>query len=66
MARKKTAESKAAEAVYSKEQVLKSKTYSHFRDVYSITLTDDAMYTKTDLDKIRDDFLGRPVVDDKN
>lgn len=46
---------------YTKQQVLKSKTYMAYYDVFAVALEDGKEYTKEQLEKIKDNFLNRPV-----
>ena len=65
MADKET-KTKTAEATYTKTQVCKSKLYAGYYDVFDNVLEDGRQYTKTELEKLRDDFLKRPVAEKFN
>ncbi len=53
--------SETKEATYTKAQVCKSKLYAGYYDVFDIVLEDDKQYTKAELEKLKTDFLNRPV-----
>lgn len=61
MADTKEIKTKTAEATYTKTQVCKSKLYAGFYDVFDNVLEDGKQYTKKELEKLKDDFLKRPV-----
>ena len=44
-------------ATFSKEQLLKSKKYADRRDALSVLLSNDKMYTLSDVDKILTEFM---------
>ena len=46
------------EAVFSKEQLIKSEKYKQFRDILSSQL-EDVPYTAAQVDKVINDFLKR-------
>lgn len=49
------------EMQFSKKQVLKSKKYAEFQDIFNVILTDGQNYTEEELEKLKDDFLSAPV-----
>lgn len=53
-------------STYTKEQVLKSETYANYRDLFSVVLDENKSYTKKELEKAKNDFLNKPVVEQIN
>jgi hypothetical protein len=51
---------------YSKEQVVGSKKYRAYCDIYAMLLESDKLYTAEELQKIRDGFLKREVIEEIN
>ena len=49
------------EAVFSKEQLVKSEKYKQFRDILASQLADDVSYTAAQADKVITDFLKKGV-----
>lgn len=64
MAETKTKETK--EATYTKAQVCKSKLYAGYYDVFDNVLEDGKQYTKAELEKLKNDFLSRPILEEIN
>ena len=56
----------AKETTYTKTQVCSSKLYAGYYDVFDNVLEDDKQYTKSELEKLKDDFLSRPVQEEIN
>lgn len=46
---------------YTKYQVLKSQAYMAYHEVFSVALEDGKEYTRSQLEKIKDDFLKKSV-----
>lgn len=48
---------KTTEALYTKEQILSSKKYSHRKDVLNVVLKDNQLYTLKEVDGLIDNFM---------
>jgi len=48
---------KTTEALYTKEQILSSKKYSHRKDVLNVVLKDNQQYTLKEVDELIDNFM---------
>ena len=48
---------KTTEALYTKEQILSSKKYSHRKDVLNVVLKDNQQYTLKEVDGLIDNFM---------
>ena len=57
---------KAKEPTFTKKQVCSSKVYAGYYDVFDNVLEDGKQYTKAELEKLKNDFLARPVVEAVN
>lgn len=47
------------DAVFTKEQILRSDTFMYYRDVLAVLLKDNRTYTKEQVQKAIDKFFGR-------
>lgn len=54
------------EMTFTKGQVLKSKKYAAYHDLFNVVLEKDKGYTEAELEKLKDDFLARPIVEQVN
>jgi len=52
-----SAKNKTTEALYTKEQILSSKKYSHRKDVLNVVLKDNQQYTLKEVDGLIDNFM---------
>lgn len=66
MADEKETVNAKVESKYTKAQVIKSDVFSAFRDVFNVVLDEGKEYTKKELEKLKKDFLNRPVVEQVN
>jgi len=57
----KTAQSTPAEPVFTKEQLVHSKAFSHQKDILMAILDADKTYTKAQVEKLVSEFLKRKV-----
>ncbi|KXG78286.1 hypothetical protein [Thermotalea metallivorans] len=64
MAKKKNGNSEAiekSEVTFSKEQILRSKTIPHSRDILNVVLKDDMRYSLSEVDKAVQKFKEKRV-----
>ena len=57
---------KTTEPAYSKNALLKSEKYAGYADVLSAVLDDDALYTKSEVDKALKSYLNKPINEEVN
>ena len=57
---------KMNEPAYSKNALLKSEKYAGYADVLSAVLDDDALYTKSEVDKALKSYLNKPINEEVN
>ena len=55
------ADEQKQEAVFSKEQLVKSEKYKQYRDILASQLDDAVSYTVSQADKVINDFLKKGV-----
>lgn len=65
---KARAQTKAANdaPVFSKEQLVRSKTYRDYRDALSVVLKDGEYYSHEQVKALLDEFLNTPIVEQVN
>ena len=57
-----TVEPQATELQFDGETIVKSKKYRQYADLLCIELDEDKLYTESEIDKIIETALARPVV----
>ena len=57
---------KMNEPAYSKNALLKSEKYAGYADVLIAVLDDDALYTKSEVDKALKSYLNKPINEEVN
>ena len=57
---------KMNEPAYSKNALLKSEKYAGYADVLTAVLDDDALYTKSEVDKALKSYLNKPINEEVN
>ena len=57
---------KMNEPAYSKNALLKSEKYAGYADVLTAVLDDDALYTKSEVDKALKNYLNKPINEEVN
>ena len=57
---------KMNEPAYSKNSLLKSEKYAGYADVLTAVLDDDALYTKSEVDKALKSYLNKPINEEVN
>ena len=57
---------KMNEPAYSKNALLKSEKYAGYADVLTAVLNDDALYTKSEVDKALKSYLNKPINEEVN
>ena len=57
---------KTTEPEYSKNELLKSEKYAGYADVLTAVLDDDALYTKSEVDKALKSYLNKPINEEVN
>ena len=57
---------KTTEPAYSKNALLKSEKYAGYADVLTAVLDDDALYTKSEVDKALKSYLNKPINEEVN
>lgn len=57
---------KMNEPAYSKSALLKSEKYAGYADVLTAVLDDDALYTKSEVDKALKSYLNKPINEEVN
>lgn len=51
---------------FSKEQLVNSKTYRRYTDILAVILSEDEMYTHDDVKKLIEQFLSKPIIEQRN
>ena len=57
---------KTTEPAYSKNVLIKSEKYAGYADVLTAVLDDDALYTKSEVDKALKSYLNKPINEEVN
>ena len=57
---------KTTEPAYSKNALLKSEKYAGYADVLTAVLDDDALYTKSEVEKVLKSYLNKPINEEVN
>ena len=57
---------KTTEPVYSKTALLKSEKYAGYADVLMVLLDEDALYTKSEVERALKNYLNKPINEEVN
>ena len=57
---------KMNEPAYSKNALLKSEKYAGYADVLMVLLDDDALYTKSEVERTLKSYLNKPINEEVN
>ena len=57
---------KTTEPAYSKNALLKSEKYAGYADVLMVLLDDDALYTKSEVERALKNYLNKPINEEVN
>lgn len=52
--------------MYTKEQIVNSKTYRQYRDVLAVVLSEDKTYTHDEIKQKLDEFLHKSIKEKRN